>query len=83
MSSGRVSILAVLAVFLITLPPPAGALIGNSIPDSAALGAATQISPESRSAIGNQGALGYKRATGQRQVGDVKAQVAAVRRAVS
>jgi STE24 endopeptidase len=61
MSSRRVSIwLAVLAVLLITLPPPAWVLIEKSISDSAALGAARQISPESRSAARNQGALGYK-----------------------
>jgi hypothetical protein len=61
MSNRHASIwLAVIAVLAITLPPPAaGALIEKSISDSAALGAATQVSPESKSASGNQGALGY------------------------
>ena len=61
MSNRHASIwLAVIAVLAITLPPPAaGALIEKSISDSAALGAATQVSSESKSASGNQGALGY------------------------
>lgn len=61
MSSRRISIwLAVLAVLFIAHPPPSGALIENSISDSATSGAPAQISADSKPVARNQGELGYK-----------------------